>query len=154
MAQAQKSERERERHSPRRRLSGGDGFTLIELMIVVAIIGIMASVAMPEFTKFQLRARRSEAYLGLAAVYTAETAFFHEFGRYGVSFDEIGFSINGGTQNTPTEIQAFDYTFELFAFPANGNPVGNYTATATADLIPGDGIFDVLMLENGITVIE
>ncbi len=51
------------------------GFTLIELMIVVAIIGILAAIAIPNFSSFQARARRSESRNNLKAIYTTLTAF-------------------------------------------------------------------------------
>lgn len=47
------------------------GFTLIELMIVVAIIGILAAIAIPNFMKFQARAKTSEAKVQLKAFFTA-----------------------------------------------------------------------------------
>ncbi len=46
------------------------GFTLIELMIVVAIIGILAAIAIPNFIRFQARARQSEANVNLKSLFT------------------------------------------------------------------------------------
>ena len=58
------------------------GFTLIELMIVVAIIGILAAIAIPNFLRFQLKAKSSEGKTNLAAIRTAEESYYSEFGLY------------------------------------------------------------------------
>jgi len=58
------------------------GFTLIELMIVVAIIGILAAIAIPSFLAMQLRAKRSELPTNLDAIRTAEQAYHAEWDSY------------------------------------------------------------------------
>jgi type IV pilus assembly protein PilA len=58
------------------------GFTLIELMIVVAIIGILAAIAIPNFLRFQLKAKSSEGKTNLAAIRTAEESYFAEYNVY------------------------------------------------------------------------
>src|SRR2546426_6344643 len=72
------------------------GFTLIELMIVVAIIGILAAIAIPNFLQYQARARQSEGRTNLGGIFVSETAFLGEQGRYG-SFQEIGFTLASAT---------------------------------------------------------
>jgi len=58
------------------------GFTLIELMIVVAIIGILAAIAIPNFLRFQLRSRSTEGRINVAAIRTAQESFRAEFNTY------------------------------------------------------------------------
>jgi len=67
------------------------GFTLIELMIVVAIIGILAAIAIPNFIKFQARSKQSEAKANLKAIFTAQKAFFQEKDRFSTLTGEVGF---------------------------------------------------------------
>ena len=72
------------------------GFTLIELMIVVAIIGILAAIAIPNFLKFQAKSKQSEAKTNLKGIYTAETGYFGENNKYdnfgGVNWEPVGTS--------------------------------------------------------------
>ena len=52
-----------------------EGFTLIELMIVVAIIGILAAIAIPNFLAYQAKSKQSEAKVSLGAIFTSVVAF-------------------------------------------------------------------------------
>jgi prepilin-type N-terminal cleavage/methylation domain-containing protein len=71
------------------------GFTLIELMIVVGIIGILVAIAAPNFSRYQSKARQSEAKIALAAIYAGEKSFYSEYSAYVGSFDAIGYSPEG-----------------------------------------------------------
>lgn len=63
-------------------LKNKKGFTLIELMIVVAIIGILAAIAIPNFLTFRLKAKTSEAKSNLGAIRTVEEAYKAEEDEY------------------------------------------------------------------------
>jgi type IV pilus assembly protein PilA len=61
------------------KLRNRKGFTLVELMIVVAIIGILAAIAIPNFLQFRLKAKTSEAKSNLGAIRSTEVAYFAEW---------------------------------------------------------------------------
>jgi type IV pilus assembly protein PilA len=87
--------KEFEMSSVKRRQLGEAGFSLIELMIVVAIIGILATIAIPNFNRFQAKAKQSEAKGNLTGLYTAEKSFYAEWSQYFADFRDIGFAPEG-----------------------------------------------------------
>ena len=136
---------------PRRSLAG---FSLIEVMIVVAIIGVIGSIALPSLQAYVWRARRNEAFLNLNGIYKTQMTYMVENGRYGSTFDEIGFEISGGTQLDATTIQSQYYTYTLEALEVDGIANANYSAVATGDLDPSDGMLDIIMIESGVIITD
>ncbi len=123
---------------------GRQGFTLIELMIVVAIIGILAAIAIPNFLRFQLKSKTSEGKVNLSAIRTAEETYLAEFGQYVGSGSFPGAAgTPPGTQKDPWPAAAggFDTigwgpegdVFFNYAVGVDANNTG-YTASAEADL--------------------
>jgi len=94
------------RPAPARRAAG---FTLIELIVVVAIIGILASIAISQLYGFAQKAKQSEARELLSTVYTAETAYFAEKNTYG-TLSDAGFTPSS-TPKYYTNVGDSNFTF-------------------------------------------
>ncbi len=73
-------------------LRSQNGFTLVELMVVVAIIGLLSAVAIPNFQKYQARSKTAEAKLQLSAIYTAEASFFADYNIYATCLNYMGYN--------------------------------------------------------------
>ena len=88
-----------------KQLKGQKGFTLIELMIVVAIIGILAAIAIPNFLQYQMKSRQSEAKTNLQAIKTSEVSFQAERGCY------VGINVEAGATAPAPNVKQVPYTW-------------------------------------------
>jgi len=118
-----------------RRFHNRRGFTLIELMIVVVIIGILAALAIPKFMKVTGKAKVSEAKTILKEIFTLEKAYFNEHDTYvafadGAECDPIGFALPEGNSRFIYKVECVDATVDFTA-----------TATEAVD-VDGDGDTD------------
>ncbi len=82
------------------------GFSLIELMVVVGIIGILAAVAVPNLLKFQAKAKQSNAKTELSALYGTEKAYMVEYNTYTPNFMALGYAPDGVPAKTGCTVAA------------------------------------------------
>jgi prepilin-type N-terminal cleavage/methylation domain-containing protein len=121
------------------------GFTLVELMIVVAIVAILAAIAIPSYLRFQSKAKTAEATNNLGAIRAAEETYRAENDTYlACTASPAG----GGVNATPVAwVDAGGFT--AIGFVPDGDvrylyavavpSATTYTATATGDL-DADGV--------------
>lgn len=97
------------------------GFTLIELMIVVAIIGILAAIAIPNFLTYQCKSRQSEAKTNLGGIRVSQEAYYAEYDRYTDDMTELGFAIKGTKRYSYDLTGTTDDAFTAIATGISGN---------------------------------
>ncbi|NDC79489.1 MAG: prepilin-type N-terminal cleavage/methylation domain-containing protein, partial [Chitinophagia bacterium] len=107
-----------------KRLLKKKGFTLVELMIVVAIIGILAAIAIPNFIKFQARSKQSEAKTNLKALFQAEKSYFAERDTYSNDMQTIGFIPERGNRYMYRLGSGTAQTRSAAAMGTEANPTG------------------------------
>jgi len=133
------------------------GFTLIELMVVVAIIAILAAIAIPQYRNYQFKSKTTEAKVNLGAIKTAEEAYRAENDVYRTAsatpsgdptaqkrdwpstsdFDEIGFRPAGKVY--------YQYGVQDTDWTDPSNPPGK----AGSNVTPQDGRDDIWMCARG-----
>ena len=133
------------------------GFTLIEMMIVVAIIALLATIAIPNYVNFQLRAKTSEAKANLGAIRTCQEAYKAEYDVY-LTCGSNPSAVPQGTKATwSTTASGWDavgfepkgevrYQYAV-AVPSGGQ---TFTATAIGDLNGDTVTATYTMAETGI----
>ncbi|HNH49412.1 MAG TPA: type II secretion system protein [Myxococcota bacterium] len=137
------------------------GFSLVELMIVVAIIGILAAIAIPNFVNMQLKAKRSELPGNVNGIKTAELAYEATFNTYvdcvakpgtpsktpvawtvtGDGFSTIGWRPDGDVRGSyeVTNAGPTDFVVAGSGDMDGDGVIAVYTATATVDTTLGRG---------------
>ena len=73
-------------------LNENKGFTLVELMVVVGIIGILATIAIPNFRKYQAKSKTTEAKIQLSSVYTSMESMLLEYDTYATCLGSAGYN--------------------------------------------------------------
>jgi len=113
-----------------RKLVNKKGFTLIELMIVVVIIGILAALAIPRFMQASKKAKISEAKSVVKQIYEMGLAYYEEHGGWPTSstpgYPSSGYLNNGWSQvgiDAPSGKPRFCYTWENDDSDASGSDV-------------------------------
>ena len=97
------------------------GFTLVELMVVVAIVGVISAIAYPSYTSYMKKSGRADAKVGLSKIVDKQERFYLQNNTYTDSFAATGL-------NTSTTSEEGYYTFSI----TSTNLVNGFTATATA----------------------
>ena len=97
-----------------------NGFTLIELMITVAVIGILSAIALPSYTSYITRGKITEAVASLADYRVKMEQFFQDNRNYG--------TVNAACPVVVASSTSFTYTCTV----GSATPTVSYTATATS----------------------
>ena len=98
---------------------GANGFTLMEVMITVAIVGILAAIAYPSYTNYVTQARRSDATINLTRIAAQQEKFFTECGRYA---DTLGAARNCGAGTLAAGLAAGATTDGYYTLTAAVSP--------------------------------
>jgi len=122
------------------------GFTLIELMITVAIVAILAAIAVPSYTDYVTRSKFTEAHGMLGDLRVKMEQYYMDNRRYSTTTGGGTCGIPGG--NTPTTLGTKYFTFTCASTNPTASPAGDQQYTLTATGIAGQGLDGIAFTLN------
>jgi len=101
------------------------GFSLIELLIVIAIILVIVTIAVPQYNKQMMSAHETAAIQAIQTIHAVETQYYSQFGRYATSLAELGPPASGAAGPAAADLISRDlaegkksgYVFTVAATP-------------------------------------
>lgn len=116
------------------------GFTMLEIMVVVAILGILVAVASQEYGLYVAKSKRTQAISFLHAAQAAQRAHLAKTDTFGTTFAALGMeSWFGGTLVSPTRLETPVYVYDLTATATT------WCVSATGN-IDGDAHLDIVVV--------
>ena len=105
------------------------GFTITELMVAVALIGILSAIAIPSYNTHVARGHQAQAKIFLSAIHNVEDIFHTETGKYTNCLKQIGFNPSNEASRWYTvgfSDTTGNNTYDAYKFDINGNVVGKF----------------------------
>ncbi len=119
------------------------GFTLIELMIVVVIIGILATMAIPRYFNVVTKNKQAEAKMILKQIYTNERTYRQQGSGYYIP----GAAASAASPTAFQQIWVSIMASSRYTYTIAGN-ANSFTATATSSILDDDATVDVWTIDN------
>jgi len=117
------------------------GFSLIELLIVIAIILVIAAIAVPQMNKQLMAAHEMAAIRQITTLHQAETQYYSQFGRYATTLAELGPPASGAAGPAAADLipkVLADGKNSGYVFAVQSTPTG-YAVTAMPETFGGSG---------------
>jgi type IV pilus assembly protein PilA len=117
------------------------GFSLIELLIVIAIILVIVTIAVPQYNKQMMSAHETAAQETIRTIHAVETQYYSQFGRYAVSLAELGPPASGNAGPAAADLISKDLAEGKksgYIYSVAATPTG-YAVTAVPEAFNSSG---------------